>query len=161
LGYDCTGGGLTSEVNEGDVKMSLDVTRKPRPAPTTVSQPYWAGLREHRLLMQRCADCRQLQFYPRSGCRHCGGTDLSWEQMSGSGRIYSYTVIHRAPFEAFAADVPYVYAIIQLDEGPRVVATIETGDHDGLVVDTPVTAIFDDGDDGITLLRFRPGEPAR
>jgi uncharacterized protein len=156
LGYNCTGGGLTSEVKEGDVKMSLDVTRKPRPAPTTVSQPYWAGLREHRLLMQRCADCRRLQFYPRSGCRHCGGTDLSWEQMSGSGRIYSYTVIHRAPFEAFAADVPYVYAVIQLAEGPRVVATIETDDHDGLTVDMPVMAIFDDGDDGITLLRFRP-----
>jgi hypothetical protein len=76
--------------------------------------------------------------------------------MSGSGRIYSYTVIHRAPFEAFAADVPYVYALIQLDEGPRIVATVETDDHDNLAVDTPVAAIFDDGDDGITLLRFRP-----
>jgi uncharacterized OB-fold protein len=136
--------------------MMLDVTRKPRPVPTGVSQPYWDGLREHKLLMQRCADCQQLQFYPRSGCRHCGGTHLSWEQMSGSGHIYSYTVIHRPPFKAFAADVPYVYAVIELDEGPRVIATIETDDHDSLAVDAPAEAIFDDGDDGITLLRFRP-----
>jgi hypothetical protein len=134
----------------------LDVTKKPRPVPTAVSQPYWDGLREHKVLMQRCADCRELQFYPRSGCRYCGGTSLSWEQMSGSGRIYSFTVIHRAPFEAFAADVPYAYALVQLDEGPRVMATIETDDLDNLAVDEPVTAIFDDGDDGITLLRFRP-----
>jgi uncharacterized OB-fold protein len=148
--------GQHGELSKGYHQMMLDVTTKPRPVPTAVSQPYWDGLREHRLLMQRCATCQQLQFYPRSGCRHCGGTDLSWEQVSGTGRIYSYTIIHRAPFEAFAADVPYVYAIIQLDEGPRVVATVETSDHDSLTVDTPVTAIFDDGDDGITLLRFRP-----
>jgi uncharacterized protein len=151
-GYDIRRRRLT----EGYDEMMLDVTRKPRPVPTGVSQPYWDGLREHKLLMQRCADCQQLQFYPRSGCRHCGGTDLSWEQMSGSGHIYSYTVIHRPPFEAFAADVPYVYAVIELDEGPRVVATIETDDHDGLAIDAPAVAIFDDGDDGITLLRFRP-----
>jgi uncharacterized OB-fold protein len=132
----------------------LDVTVKPLPTPTAASAPYWEALTGHQLLMQRCLSCGELQFYPRSGCRSCGGTDLTWEEMSGRGTIYSYTVIHRAPFEAFAADVPYVYAVVELDEGPRVVTTIETKDFDAVDVDRPVTAIYDDVTDTVTLLRF-------
>jgi uncharacterized OB-fold protein len=131
----------------------LDVTLKPLPTPSEVSAPYWHGLKEHRVLMQRCTSCNRLQFYPRSGCRSCGGTELVWDEMSGRGTVYSYTVIHRAPFAAFAKDVPYVYALIALDEGPRVIATIDT-DIDRVEVDMPVQAIFDDVTDEITLLRF-------
>ncbi|TDB95473.1 Zn-ribbon domain-containing OB-fold protein [Actinomadura sp. 7K534] len=136
--------------------MAIDVTVKPLPAPAPEAAPYWDGLRAGRLLMQRCASCERLQFYPRSICRHCLGTDLGWAEMAGTGRIYSFTVIHRAPFEAFKADVPYAYAVVELDEGPRVVATIETDDLDALAIDQPVTAVFDAVTDEVTLLRFRP-----
>ena len=136
--------------------MAIDVTVKPLPTPTPESAPYWEGLRAGRLLMQRCASCERLQFYPRPLCRHCTGTDLGWAEMAGTGKIYSFTVIHRAPFEAFKADVPYAYAVVELDEGPRVVATIETDDLDALAVDQPVTAVFDAVTDSVTLLRFRP-----
>lgn len=134
----------------------VDVTVKPLPTPTPESAPYWKGLREGRLLIQRCASCGRLQFYPRSICRHCWGTELGWDEMAGTGKIYSFTIIHRAPFEAFQADVPYAYAVVELDEGPRVVATIETDDLDALAVDQPVTAVFDAVTDEVTLLRFRP-----
>lgn len=135
---------------------NLDVTVKPLPTPTPESAPYWDGLRDGRLLMQRCTRCARLQFYPRSICRHCGATDLDWEEMAGTGTIYSYTVIHRAPFAAFKGDVPYAYAVVELDEGPRVVSTIETDDLDALAIGMRVTAVFDAVTDEITLLRFRP-----
>jgi uncharacterized OB-fold protein len=134
----------------------IDVTVKPLPVPTAESAPYWAGLREGRLLMQHCAACDRLQFYPRPMCRHCGATELDWAPMSGAGHIYSYTVIHRAPFEAFKGDVPYAYAVVELAEGPRVVCTIVTDDLDALRVDQPVTAVFDPVTEDVTLLRFRP-----
>lgn len=134
----------------------LDVTVKPLPTPTPESAPYWAGLRDGRLLMQCCESCGKLQFYPRMICRHCGATELGWREMSGRGRIYTFTVIHRAPFEAFKADVPYAYAVVTLEEGPRVVTTIRTDDLDALAVDQPVTAVFDAVTDDVTLLRFRP-----
>lgn len=134
----------------------IDVTVKPLPVPSPESAPYWAGLREGRLLMQRCTACGRLQFYPRIVCKHCGGDALDWDEMSGRGRIYTYTIVHRAPFEAFMADVPYAYAVVELDEGPRLVCTIVTDDLDGLAVDQPVTAVFDPVADDVTLLRFRP-----
>jgi uncharacterized OB-fold protein len=134
----------------------IDVTAKPLPVPTPESAPYWAGLREGRLLMQRCTACGKLQFYPRSICRHCTSDELDWAEMSGNGRIYSYTIVYRAPFEAFQADVPYAYAVVELDEGPRVVCTIVTDDLNALVVEQPVTAVFDPVTEDVTLLRFRP-----
>jgi uncharacterized OB-fold protein len=135
---------------------SLDVNVKPLPTPSRESQPYWSGLKEHRLLMQHCDSCDRLQFYPRSGCRTCGSTELSWREMSGEGHIYTYTVIHRAPFAAFAEDVPYVYAVVELDEGPRVVSTVEIDDLDAVHVDQRVRATYDDVTDDVTLLRFVP-----
>jgi uncharacterized OB-fold protein len=134
----------------------IDVNVKPLPTPTQESAPYWAGLREHKLLMQHCDSCDRLQFYPRSGCRTCGGTELSWREMSGAGHVYTYTVIHRAPFAAFADDVPYAYAVVELDEGPRVVTSLVTDDLDGLDVDMRVRAVYDDVTDDVTLLRFAP-----
>jgi uncharacterized OB-fold protein len=138
---------------------ALDVTKKPLPTPSAESQPYWDGLREGKLLMQHCDSCQRLQFYPRTGCRHCGGTDLSWQEMSGRGHVYSFTVIHRAPFAAFADDVPYVYAIVELEEGPRLVTTIETDDLDSVRIDLPVLAHYDAVSDAVTLLRFVPLPP--
>ncbi|WP_084152312.1 Zn-ribbon domain-containing OB-fold protein [Nocardioides halotolerans] len=134
----------------------LDVNVKPLPTPSKDSAPYWEGLQEHRLLMQRCSSCHELQFYPRSGCRSCGSTELAWEEMAGTGHVYTYTVIHRAPFAAFANDVPYVYAVVELDEGPRLVSTVETDELDSVDVDMPVRAVYDDVNDDVTLLRFEP-----
>lgn len=136
----------------------LDLTRKPVPVPTEVSAPYWDGLKEHRVRLQRCDACGRLQFYPRSGCRHCGSSDLRWEEVTGEGHVYSYTIIHRAPFEAFADDVPYVYAIVELDAGPRLVSNIVTADPQTVRIGDRVTARFDDVDDGMTLLRFEPAD---
>ena len=134
----------------------LDVTKKPLPTPRPETKPFWDGLQGSEVRLQRCDSCSRVQFYPRPHCRYCGATELTWETLSGRATLYSYTVIHRAPFEAFAADVPYVFAVAQLEEGPLLVTTIVTDDFDALEVDMPLEPVFDHVNDDVTLLRFRP-----
>lgn len=129
-------------------------TGKPLPTPTDVSRPYWDALKLGEIRLQRCTACGDLQFYPRSMCRRCGGSELVWEVVGNTGVVYSATVIHRPPFEAFASSVPYVYAIVELDAGPRLVTNIVSEDVESVRIGMPVTAQFDDEGD-VTLLRFR------
>jgi uncharacterized OB-fold protein len=134
----------------------LDVTKKPLPTPRAESLPFWEGLRENELRLQRCDACSRVQFYPRPHCRYCGSTSLTWETLSGRGTVYTFTVIHRAPFEAFAQDVPYVLVVVELEEGPRLITNLVVDDPGAVAIDMPVEAVFDPVTDDITLLRFRP-----
>jgi uncharacterized OB-fold protein len=138
------------------MSTALDLTKKPLPEPTAVSKPFWDGLRDREVRMQRCRACNRLQFYPRPSCHWCGVADLEWTVIEGRGTIYSFTVIHRAPYAAFADDVPYVYAVVELDPDVRVVTNIvTTGDPEALQIGDRVLARFDDEGD-VTLLRFVP-----
>ena len=97
---------------------------KALPQPTPLSAPYWRAAREGRLVVQRCASCEHLQFYPRSLCTRCAGTRLTWHACCGGGRVKSYTVIRRAVSAAYEPDVPYVVALIELDEGPTLLSNV-------------------------------------
>lgn len=134
----------------------LDVTKKPLPRPSVESAPFWEGLGEGEIRLQRCDDCSRVQFYPRSGCRHCGSTSLTWEALSGDGEVYTYTVVHRAPFEAFKPDVPYVIAVVELAEGPRLVTNVVGCPVDEVSIGMRVRPVFDAAGDGVTILRFTP-----
>lgn len=134
----------------------IDVTRKPLPTPRPESAPFWAGLLEEEIRLQRCDSCARVQFYPRPACRYCGATELTWETVSGRAEVYTYTIIHRAPFEAFADDVPYVLAVAQLEEGPRLVTTIVGVDPDEVRIGMALTPVYDRVSDDIALLRFTP-----
>jgi uncharacterized protein len=105
------------------------------------SQAYWEAAREGTLLIQRCAACGRYQFYPRGHCAGCFAPDPEWAPASGRGRLHTYTVVRRTPNAEFAADCPYVLAIVELDEGPRITARI-TGDADGLACDQRVHVVF-------------------
>ena len=134
----------------------IDVRTKPMPTPDDVSRPYWDGLRRGEVVLQRCDSCRKVQFYPRPACRYCGSQELTWETLSGRGSVYTYTIVHRAPFEAFAGDVPYVLAVVELDEGPLLLSTIEGIEPEAVEVGMRVVAMFDAVSPEITLLRFQP-----
>ena len=105
------------------------------------SQAYWDAARGGTLLIQRCRGCGRHQFYPRGHCAACFAPDPDWVPASGRGRVHTYTVVERTPNAEFAADCPYVLAIIELDEGPRLTARI-TGETDGLRCDARVSAVF-------------------
>ncbi|MEM1231898.1 MAG: Zn-ribbon domain-containing OB-fold protein [Pseudomonadota bacterium] len=124
--------------------MTESVTEPGRilPRPTAVSEPYWQGCAEGELRLQRCADCGRHQFYPRIFCSHCGGQDLAWEAVAGTGRIASYTVVRRGVSRAYEA--PYVIALIDLDVGVRLMSQIAVSDPDDqrLNVGAAVTVTF-------------------
>src|SRR5207302_5366614 len=96
---------------------------KPLPKPSPTSRPFWEAARKHELKLQRCGACRKFVYYPRPRCPHCFSDQLSWETVSGLGTLYSYTIVHRASNRAFA-DGPYVLAIVELAEGPRMTTNI-------------------------------------
>lgn len=129
---------------------------KPLPEPSAISAPFWDGLRAGELRLQRCAECERHIFYPRSVCPHCLSNRVEWTAASGRGRVYSYTVVRRAMNPAFAAGVPYVFAIVELEEGPRVTTNIVNCVSDEVRVDMPVKATYDNVTSEIVLLKFEP-----
>jgi uncharacterized OB-fold protein len=130
--------------------------QKPLPEPSAISAPFWDGLREGELRLQRCGHCEQYVFYPRSVCPHCLSDQLGWTRVSGRGRVYSYTIVRRAMNPAFAEGVPYVFAIVELDEGPRVTTNIVNCKVDEVRVDMPVQAAYDKVTTDVALLKFEP-----
>jgi uncharacterized protein len=135
--------------------MEQPTPSKPRPVPTAVSAPFWDGLREERIRIQRCDDCDRWVHYPRRRCSHCLSDQLSWHEVSGRGRIYTFTVSRQPSTPAFADEVPQIITIVELDAGPRLTTTLVEVPDEEAVVGMTVEPVFDHGDDGITLLRFR------
>jgi uncharacterized OB-fold protein len=91
--------------------------------PDADTAPYWAGVSAGELRLQRCDACGLAVFYPRAVCPHCGGASLSWFAAAGTGTVYSYTVVHRA-FGEFAGQAPFTVALVDLDEGVRMMTRI-------------------------------------
>ncbi len=127
---------------------------KPLPVIDPESQPYWDALKQNRLLLKRCRACERFHHYPRELCPHCHSDDLEWSQAAGTGRIYSYTVARRAAGPAFKPDVPYVVALVELDEGPRMMTNIVTPDVESVHIDQRVTVHFDEVTPEVTLPKF-------
>ncbi len=130
--------------------------RKPLPSPSAVSRPFWEGTKARELRLQRCRDCGQHIFYPRSICPFCLSEHLEWVVASGRGKVHSYTVVRRAMNPAFQPDVPYVLAIVELEEGPRLTTNIIGCPPEEARVDMPVKATYDDVTPDIALLKFEP-----
>jgi len=127
---------------------------KPVPRPSAESLPYWEGAREKKLLLQHCRSCGEFWFPPSARCRHCLSHNFAWEEVSGQGRIYSFVVYHRHYHPAFEDELPYVVAIIELDEGPRLLSNIVGGPSQDVRCDLPVRAVFEDGGHGTTIPKF-------
>lgn len=136
--------------------MPEGVRSKPLPVVTEVNRPFWEGCRSGILRLQYCTQCQQHQFYPRLYCMHCGSGKISWVTASGRGVIYSYTIIHQNKSPEFVQDTPYNVAIIQLEEGPRMMSNIVGLSPENLRIDLPVKIVFDAVTDTISIPRFEP-----
>ena len=121
-----------------------------------ITQPYWDGVQQGRLLLQFCPNCKAYQYYPRPLCARCHTADPEWREASGRGVLYSYSVVHRAPTPAFQAAAPYVAAIVELEEGPRMFTNIVDADPGSLHVGTAVSVVFREGPEGLQLPYFTP-----
>jgi uncharacterized OB-fold protein len=129
----------------------------PKPAPDADSTAYWQALREHRVLFQRCGACGHSQLYFRALCRSCWSRDLHEVQAAGSGTVHSFTICHSVGNRALAAELPYALALVDLDEGPRVMTRI-AGEPESVRIGDRVTATFRDLDDEWSLLYFERQE---
>ena len=133
----------------------MTAQRAPLPQPTPESKPFFDALKQRRLLIQRCEDCAHAYYYPRPFCPACLSDDVKWEEADGKGKLYSFVINHRS---APGFDAPYIIAVVQLDEGPRMMTNLIGIDPDPELVrcEMRVEIVFDDVDDDFTLPRFRP-----
>ncbi len=97
---------------------------KPPIHPTAQTQPFWQACREGRLLYQVCGDCGGTPPIPGALCARCHGGRLQWRESAGRGVVLSHTTVHRAPTPAFKGDLPYVIALVDLDEGFRLMVNV-------------------------------------
>lgn len=130
--------------------------KKPIPVVNTWARPFWDAAREERLIIQKCAACGEHIFYPRIACPHCAADDLEWVEASGKGSVYSYTVVENNAPSAFIADMPYVVAVIRLEEGVQMLSNVVDCDPHAVTCDMPVEVCFERLDDEFTLPKFRP-----
>ncbi|MGW8351202.1 Zn-ribbon domain-containing OB-fold protein [Streptomyces wedmorensis] len=88
------------------------------------TRPYWDAAAEGRLLLRRCAACERAHHYPREFCPHCWSEDVRWEPASGRATLYTWSVVHRNDLPPFGERVPYVAAVVDLAEGPRMMTEV-------------------------------------
>ncbi len=132
----------------------------PAPIVNADSAPYWEGAREGKLLLQRCGDCGTLRFFPRYLCTACGSDRTEWAEASGRGTVHSFTIVHRAAFTEFQARTPYVVALVDLEEGPRMMTNIVGGDALGVAIGDAVIVEFEArGTEGAKVPQFRRSGP--
>lgn len=119
------------------------------------SEPFFGAAREQRLLIQRCTDCGEHQFYPRKICIACGSPAVEWVESSGRGTVHTFTVIHQQGMPGWRDETPYVAAIIELEEGVRMTSNVVDTEPSSVSVGLPVEVTF--VDEGMYVLpRFRP-----
>jgi len=115
---------------------------KPLPPITPETRPFWDGCASGELRYQVCGRCGTVQRLPRTRCASCHGDALEWRRSAGRGRILSHTTVYRAPTPAFRNDVPYVIALVDLDEGFRLMVNVAGGEQPGLAIGAPVDIGF-------------------
>ncbi|HLW72129.1 MAG TPA: OB-fold domain-containing protein [Candidatus Binataceae bacterium] len=120
------------------------------------AKEFYEWCRKRELRFQRCQDCGVWRHPPRPMCGSCHSMRREWAPTLGKGKVYCWTVVHQALDPAFANEVPYAAAIVELDEGPRLATWITGLPPDRLTVGMPVEVWFDDLDDQVALPKFRP-----
>ncbi len=137
--------------------MSPAESGKPRPdLGDAVAAPYWEAARRGELALPRCDACGLVFAYPRRFCPGCWCGERTWQTMGGGGRLWSFTEVHVAFYDdTWAGDVPYVVAVVELDEGPRLLANLIDSDPARLRIGARVRVTFVDRDENLTLPAFK------
>lgn len=126
----------------------------PSPVANADSLPYWNAARERQLLIRKCRACGEPHFMPRYLCPSCWSEDLEWVDAKGTGSVHSYSIIRRASSPAFADRVPYVVALIDLDEGPRMITNVVGNDALSVKIGDRVQVCFEDRGEGALIPQF-------
>ena len=137
--------------------MATDELRPPLPTTIDRTQPFWDALREHKVKIQYSPSSDQWVFYPRSHAPLTLQPDLEWREISGEGKLYTYTIARRPTAPDFAGEESQIIAVVELDQGPRLTSTLVNVAEDQISIGMRVRPWFEDvpGTE-TTLLRYEP-----
>ncbi|MFI6089224.1 Zn-ribbon domain-containing OB-fold protein [Streptomyces sp. NPDC051218] len=139
--------------------MSTSSSASPRfdlPEADAFTRPYWDAAAEGQLLIRRCGRCGEAHHYPREFCPHCWSEDVTWQRASGHATLYTWSVVHRNDLPPFGTRVPYVAAVVDLAEGPRMMTEIVDCEEGELRIGMALEAGFRDVGEGTVVPVFRP-----
>lgn len=125
-----------------------------RPTVDTDTEAWWTAVQDRTLMVHTCGSCGQRSLYVRPFCPHCWSEDVQLTPASGHARLYTWTVIRQnaAPFDA----TPYVVAMVDLTDGPRLMTVIQDCDIDDLRAGMELAVAYRDDDDGFVVPVFVP-----
>lgn len=130
--------------------------QKPIPAMQPWSEAFWKGTKQHKLLIQECNDCKAKIFYPRKYCPECWSADLGWSEASGKAKVYAQTTMMDMVEPKFWGDLPYVLALVDLEEGVRMMTRIVECEPEEVHIGMDVEVVFEDISDECALPFFKP-----
>jgi uncharacterized OB-fold protein len=129
----------------------MTMNELPVPERTTLTEPYWKALEEGRLQFQKCNQCGHAWLPPRAECPECLREDWAWQSASGRAKLVSWVVFHLAYHDYFKDRVPYNVAVVELEEGPRMISNIVGGRE--LRIDQPLKLLIEK-ENGVAIARF-------
>ena len=131
------------------------------PKSDALTLPYWEGVKQGELRIQKCRPCGHVWHPPLHRCPQCHSTEIDWVATSGRATLYSYTVVHHPAHIAVADRVPYVVALATLEEGPRVVSNLLDCPRDAVRIGMQLALVFQEIAPGLVLPQFAPAAGAR
>ena len=134
------------------------MSAKPVPPIDPLAAPYWEGTAKGELRVQHCGACDARFLYAHALCPKCWTPDPAWDRVKGHGRIVAATIVHQAPYAAFAGDVPYAVLIVRLEEGPTLMANFVGDDPTAATIGRAVEVVFEQRG-GVALPQFRLATP--
>lgn len=131
---------------------------KPLPVPSPETRPFWEGCKRHELWLPYCPRCQRFFWYPRDFCPRCFFWEVEWRRASGRGKVYTFAIHYRAFHPAWEREVPFVTAIVELEEGVRLYTQLVGVEPNPKHIrcDMPVEVVFEDVSEEISLPKFRP-----
>ena len=135
------------------------IATRPLPESTPLTEPFWAGAKARRLVIQRCDACAAYRFPPEPACVYCGAPDSTWTEVSGRATLWSWTVGHPPLLPYFAERAPWPVAIVQLEEGPRMATNLIDVAAEQYEIGMALVADYEDASEDVTLVVFRRAEP--
>lgn len=137
-------------------KTDQDKTPKPQPIPDAASQRFFDGAREGRLMIQRCSDCGASRFVARSRCDMCRSANYEWIAASGKASIVSFAVMHQRYHPGFHDELPYPLAVVELEEGPRLITSLVGMAGVEMKAGMAMKAVYENVGEGVVLPKFTP-----
>lgn len=131
------------------------MTAADRPTIDLDSQAWWSAVQDRKLMLNTCRSCGQASLYVRPFCPHCWSEDVDLAPATGRARLYTWSVVYQnaAPFDA---RTPYVLAMVDLEEGPRLMTVVENCPFEDLRADLPLAVVFRTDEDGFVVPVFHP-----